>query len=168
MPANTLVLTTEEHHRLAILNMIEYNFEKQHHTMQETCNNCFESKNVTTLHQAKTGKHECRTTIVSSRINIMRPFFRRCWTKIVLSRKDVTRPFFKQKQVSVNAKIHSCYISAIVLKYFWLMKGHVTFFQLKTITASFLHLLVLFFKVINNHTVVLTQGTYYLHNNVIE
>ena len=38
-----------------------YDRLKQHHNVQETCNNCFGSKiRSTTLRQAKTGKHESR------------------------------------------------------------------------------------------------------------
>ena len=36
-------------------------FVMEHHQIQETCNNCFGSKKYnTTLHKAKTGKHDCR------------------------------------------------------------------------------------------------------------
>ena len=93
--------------------------------MQETHNNCLESKKCnTTFHQVKTGKHECRTTII-------------------LSRKNVTRPFFRRKQVSMSGEIRCYYISALMLTCFCLTKDCVLFFRLETIVASFLHLMVL-------------------------
>ena len=48
--------------------------------------------------------------------------------------------------------IRYCYISARVLICFRLNKGRATFFRHETIVASFLYLMVLFFKVIVNHT----------------
>ena len=45
-----------------------------------------------------------------------------------------------------------CYNSALVLTCFRLTKGRATFFPPKTIIVSFLHLVVLFFKVILNHS----------------
>ena len=64
-------------------NMINDHFAKQRHQMQETCNNCFGSKKCnTTLHQAKTGKHECRNitemskTIVASFMHLMMLFYK--------------------------------------------------------------------------------------------
>ena len=35
-----------EHHNLAFLTVIEYQFEKEHHKMQETCSNCSRRKNI--------------------------------------------------------------------------------------------------------------------------
>ena len=45
-----------------------------------------------------------------------------------------------------------CYISALVLTCFRLKKGCATFFWPETIVAIFLHLMVLFFKVLLNHS----------------
>ena len=45
-----------------------------------------------------------------------------------------------------------CYISALVLTCFRLTKGRATYFQLETIVASVLHLMVLLFKVLFNHS----------------
>ena len=52
----------------------------------------------------------------------------------------------------VTAMLRCCYISALVLTCFRLTKGRVKFFRLETIVDSFFHLMVLFFKVILNHT----------------
>ena len=49
--------------------------------------------------------------------------------------------------------VRYCCISAVMLTCFSLMMGRDTFCPLETIAASFLHLTVLFFKVIFNHTV---------------
>ena len=54
--------------------------------------------------------------------------------------------------VSSRKNVHCCYISALVLTCFRLMKGRATFFQPETIVASFLHLMVLLFKVLLNHS----------------
>ena len=45
-----------------------------------------------------------------------------------------------------------CYFSALVLTCFRLKKGRAAFFRPETIVASFLHLMVLFFKVLLNHS----------------
>ena len=45
-----------------------------------------------------------------------------------------------------------CYILALVLTCFRLKKGRATFFRPETIVASFLHLMVLSFKVLLNHS----------------
>ena len=47
--------------------------------------------------------------------------------------------------------VRCCYISALVLTCFRLKKGRATFFLPETIVASFLHLMVLFFKVLLSH-----------------
>ena len=49
-------------------------------------------------------------------------------------------------------KLRCCWISALVLTCFRLTKGCATFFRPETIVASFLHLMVLFYKEIFNHT----------------
>ena len=75
--------------------------------MQETRNNCLGSEIYsTTLHQAKTGKHECRNVTAT----------------------------------------------ALVLTCFSLMKGRAMYFRSEMIVASFLHLMVLLFKVLLNLT----------------
>ena len=53
---------------------------------------------------------------------------------------------------SFISQVRCCYISALVLTCFRLKKGHVTFFRPETIVASFLHLMVLFFKLLLNHS----------------
>ena len=51
-------------------------FERKHNKMQETSNNCFESKKCcTTLRQAITGKHECRNTTTTYKTQIQRQDF---------------------------------------------------------------------------------------------
>ena len=47
-----------------------------------------------------------------------------------------------------NSFVRCCYISALWITCFYLTKGRVTFLRPKTIVASFLHLMVIFFKVI--------------------
>ena len=59
-------------------------------------------------------------------------------TTIVSGQKNAARPFVRWKQVSRSAVR--------------LMKGHAMFFRPETSVASFLHLMVLFFKVLLNHT----------------
>ena len=72
--------------------------------MQETRNNCFQSKKrSTTLLQAKTGKHKCRNITAT----------------------------------------------ALVLTCFSLKKGCATYFRPETIIVSFLHLMVILFKVLS-------------------
>ena len=51
--------------------------------------------------------------------------------------------------------LRCCYISALVLTCFRLTKDPAIFFRPETIVASFLRLMVLFFKVIFNHKSVL-------------
>ena len=51
-----------------------------------------------------------------------------------------------------SRNVHCCYVSTLVLTYFPLTKGRATFFRPETIVVSFLHLMVLFYKVIFNHT----------------
>ena len=51
-----------------------------------------------------------------------------------------------------NSKERCCCTSAFVLPYFCLTKCHFTFFGPETIVSNFLHLLVLFFKVMFNNT----------------
>ena len=46
--------------------------------------------------------------------------------------------------------VHCCYISALVLTWFHLTKGRAAFFRPKTIISSFLHLMMLLFKVLLN------------------
>ena len=47
-----------EHHKLSFWNMIEHQYEKHHHKMEESHNNCVGSKKCsTTLSQVKSGKH---------------------------------------------------------------------------------------------------------------
>ena len=48
--------------------------------------------------------------------------------------------------------VRCCYISSQMLACFRLTKGRATFFQLEIIVASFLHLMLLLYKVILNHT----------------
>ena len=48
--------------------------------------------------------------------------------------------------------IRCCYISALVLACFCLTKGRAVYFWFETIVVSFLHLMVLFFKVLLNLT----------------
>ena len=50
-----------------------------------------------------------------------------------------------------NLFICCCYIPALVLTCFYPTKGHAMYFQ--TIVASFLHLMVLFFKVLLNQAI---------------
>ena len=45
-----------------------------------------------------------------------------------------------------------CYISALMFNCFFLTKSRVTYFQPETTVASFLHFMVLLFKVLLNHT----------------
>ena len=71
---------------------------------------------------------------------------------IVSGRKKVARPFVRRKQVRTSAEIRCCYLWAQVLPCFRLTKGRATFFPPETIAASFLHHMVLFYKVIFNHT----------------
>ena len=44
--------------------------------------------------------------------------------------------------------VRCCYIVALVLIYFRITKGHATFFQPETIVESFMHLVVLLYKII--------------------
>ena len=68
---------------------------------------------------------------------------------IASGRKNVAWSFVKQKQVSTSSKCNSnSYFSALVLTCFRLTKGRATFFRPETIVASFLHLMVLLFKVL--------------------
>ena len=87
----------------------------------------------------------------------------------VSRRKNVAQPFFRRKQVSTSAEMSQqrtkpytmtrfkfvfgfilcCYLSAL-LTCFRLEKGRATFFWPETIVASFLHLMVLSFKVLWN------------------
>ena len=55
------------------------------------------------------------------------------------------------KKVSTSAEMRYCYISALVLTCFRLMKGRTTYFRPETIVASLLQLMVLIFKVFFNH-----------------
>ena len=72
---------------------------------------------------------------------------------IVLGQKIITWPFVRRKQVSMSAKVcYCCYILALVLACFLLMKGCTLIFWPKTISASFLHVMVLFFKMKFNHS----------------
>ena len=81
---------------------------------------------------------------------------------IVSGRKYVAWPFVRRKQETRVPKYNSntlcCYISytviigILVLTCFCLTKGHVTCFQPETIIASFLHIMVLFSKVLLNHS----------------
>ena len=48
--------------------------------------------------------------------------------------------------------LHCCYIKALMLTYFHLTKGRVTFFRSETIVTSLLHLMELFFKMLFNHS----------------
>ena len=48
--------------------------------------------------------------------------------------------------------LHRCYISPLVFTCFRMMKGRATFFPPETIVVSFLHLMMLFYKVIFNYT----------------
>ena len=48
--------------------------------------------------------------------------------------------------------VTATYISALVLTCFRLTKGHAMFFRPERIVASFLHLMVLLFKVLLNHS----------------
>ena len=57
-----------------------------------------------------------------------------------------------QKTSNKTSNGRCCYISALQLTSFRLTKGRATFFRPETIVASFLHLMVLFFKVIFNYT----------------
>ena len=57
-----------------------------------------------------------------------------------------------RKQVSTNARF--CYISALMLDCFRLTMGRATFFRPQTVVVNFLYLIVLFFKVFFNHSVV--------------
>ena len=47
-----------------------------------------------------------------------------------------------------------CYISALLFTCFRLKKGRATFFRPVTIVVSFLHLMVLFFKVLLNYSFI--------------
>ena len=66
----------------------------------------------------------------------------------------------KHRTTLLQAKTgkHECwnvtamYISALVLTCFRLKKGRAMFFRPETIVVSFLHLMVLFFKVLLNHS----------------
>ena len=59
--------------------------------------------------------------------------------------RNVTQTFF-------DLKLHCCYISALMLTCFLLTKGRTTYFWPETIVASFLHIMVLLFKVLFNHS----------------
>ena len=50
-----------------------------------------------------------------------------------------------------SQQLFRCYISALVLTCFRLKKGRATFFRPEIIVASFLHLMMFFFKVLLNH-----------------
>ena len=52
----------------------------------------------------------------------------------------------------IHLQLRCCYISALVLTCFRLTKGRATFFRPETIVANFLHPMVLFFKVLLNHS----------------
>ena len=94
--------------------------------MQETRNNCFGlKKRSTTLRQAKTGKHECRNITATYAAVILR---------------------------YISCLVRFCYVAALVLTCFRLTTGRPTFYPPETIVASFLHLMVLFLKVVFKHT----------------
>ena len=69
---------------------------------------------------------------------------------------SILKKFWKKKDYLITTKQHQklafCYyyISALVLTCFRLTKGRATFFRPETIVASFLHLMVLFLKVLFN------------------
>ena len=67
--------------------------------------------------------------------------------------KKVARPFVRREQVITSARIwqQRIRISILVLTCFRMTMGRATFFWHETIVASFLHLMVLFFKVMFNH-----------------
>ena len=103
--------------------------------MQETRNNCFGSKiSSTTLRQAKTDKHECRNVTEMYKTKYNGKVF-------IYWAYDILFGF-----------VHCCYISSIVLTCFRLKKGRATYFRPEIIVASILHLMVLLFIVLFNHT----------------
>ena len=107
--------------------------------MQKTRNNCFLSKiRSTTLRQAKTDKHECRNLL----------YFESLLTCLRLT-KGRAMFFF-----TLLPEGNSLSCSALVLTCFRLMKGRATYFRPETIVASFLHLMVLLFKILFNHSFV--------------
>ena len=58
----------------------------------------------------------------------------------------------KRSTYQRTSNVRCCFISALVLTCFRLTKGRATSFQPETIVASFLHLMLLFYKVIFKHT----------------
>ena len=93
--------------------------------MQETRNNSFRSKKLSTiLCQAKTGKHDCRNITATYAAVILR---------------------------YISCLVRFCYVAALVLTCFRLTTGRPTFYPPETIVASFLHLMVLFLKLIFNY-----------------
>ena len=70
---------------------------------------------------------------------------------IVSGQKNVALPFVRRKQVSTCAKcnsdVHCCFGICFLLK-----KVCATYFWPEAIVATFLHLMLLLFKVIFNHT----------------
>ena len=57
-----------------------------------------------------------------------------------------------ENDCTYNSNVHFCYIPALMLTCFRLTKDCATFFWPETIIANFLHLMVLFYKVIFNHS----------------
>ena len=56
------------------------------------------------------------------------------------------------KKLTTIVSGQNCYISAIMVICFCLMKGRTTYFRPKTVVFSFFHLMVLLFKVLFNHS----------------
>ena len=75
--------------------------------MQETRNNCFGSKKFcTTLHLAKTGKHECWNTLLCVAVTFPHScLFVFAWRRVVLH-------FFHQKQLLQVSCILWCYFQS--------------------------------------------------------
>ena len=81
--------------------------------------------------QTKGGKHEYRNTAA---------MYCCCTARMCIRNEDT------------ECTIRCYYISALVLTSFHLAYGHSIIFRFERIVASLLHLMVLFFKVIFNHT----------------
>ena len=107
--------------------------------MQENRNGS--KKRNMTLRQAQTGKLEYR--------NITATYKTKCGAKNNLFK-------VKQKKLTtVIGFVRCCYIVVLVLSFLSLTKGRIALFRPETSVANFLNLMVLFYKVINNHDVTL-------------
>ena len=98
----------------------------------------------------------------------------RCTATIVSGRKYIAWSFVRLKWVSMSAQITATYV-AVAFQYsclpvcFHLMKGRAMYFRPETIVASFLHLMVLLFKMLLNHTSKCQFMVYYCQmSSVIE